>query len=94
MAHVWQIHNTRMGITWTTDGLVSQVLNTIGGSAYDYQPGRAYGDYNLEQQAAIVEDWYTQSYTPVSTGPGVWQEAVESPLYYYIERNIRVGDPG
>ncbi len=82
MTHVWQLHNTRMGLTWITDALVSQVLNSLGDSAYTYQPGSAYGDYNLEQQAKIVEDWFAGGMDP------------NSMLYRYIEGNIRLGNPG
>jgi hypothetical protein len=98
MTHVWQVHNTRMGLSWITDALVSQTFNSLLGDAYDYDAGKSFGDYNLEQQGDIVADWYAAGWvpnpSPTPGSPWIWVEAVTSPLYTYIEGNIRVGNPG
>ena len=50
------------------------------GNAYTYVAGRPWSGYNVEQQASIVEDWFT------------FGESATSPLYPYITNNVRKGD--
>ena len=57
MTHVWQYYHGYWVI------LRSFWANT-GGAGYDYTPGDAWDDYNVEQQAHIVEDWYKAGMQP------------------------------
>ena len=47
------------------------------GSAYDYAPGREWGEYGVEQQASIVEDWYLGG------------EREDDALYRYVRDHVR-----
>ena len=51
-------------------------------SAYAYSPGKDWTDYNCEQQAQIVEDWFARG---MSTS---------DPRYRYVRDNIRKGNAG
>ena len=75
LCHVWQGMNHVFAWSYVVDSLVNQAVR--GASAYSYTPGDLWGEYNVEQQASIVEDWY-------STGL-----RTDSPLYRYIVNNIR-----
>lgn len=70
MTHVWQYHNarTRYGV-WA-----SSVAGT-----YDFTPGKAWDDYDVEQQASIVEQWFHNGGKKTD------------PLYPYIRLVIRAG---
>ena len=49
MTHVWQYHNAR--------GRYGVWASSITGS-YSFTPGDPWNDYDVEQQASIVEQWY------------------------------------
>ena len=75
LCHVWQGVNHIFAWTYVVQSLVSQAVS--GNSAYDYKPGDLWGEYNVEQQAHIVEDWYRSGLR------------TDSPLYRYIVGNVR-----
>jgi hypothetical protein len=70
MTHVWQYHNdrTRYGV-W---------VSSVFGS-YSFTPGKPWNDYDVEQQASIVEKWYKNG------------SKTTDPLYPYIRLVIRAG---
>lgn len=74
LCHVWQGMNHLISFGYAVDSVISQA--TCGQAAYDYKPGSLWGEYNVEQQAMIVEDWYTGGLR------------TDSPLYTYITGNI------
>jgi hypothetical protein len=47
--------------------------------AYDYKPGAPWGDYNVEQQALLVQDWFRN---------GMGQD---DERFHYIADHIRKG---
>lgn len=53
MTHVWQYRND--------SGVMRSAIwaRSPFGAGYDYKLGKPWDDYNKEQQAHIVEDWYT-----------------------------------
>jgi hypothetical protein len=60
--------------------------------------GRAFTDYNIEQQAHIVEDWYVASLHRISDSLSdhqmssyTFQDNVNDPFFLYIGGNIRAG---
>jgi hypothetical protein len=59
--------------------------------AYDYSivPGRPWNTYNVEQQARIVEDWFSSN--PNNKKAGYQSE--DDYRYSYIVNNIRLGEP-
>jgi hypothetical protein len=62
LTHVWQGQHSWMPGAYQLKSLWSQgcALVTTGdrGGAYRYKSGEAWEAYNVEQQAAIVEDWF------------------------------------
>lgn len=78
LTHVWQAYHGR----WVfTNSLASQACAWVttgdSGNAYNYESGLEWNDYNVEQQACIVEDWFTG---------GMPKDVV---LYEYIRDHIR-----
>lgn len=51
---------------------------------YCYQIGGTWNNYDAEQQAQIVEDWFNQR---------IGKESREDPRYHYIRENIRARNP-
>lgn len=54
--HVWQGKNSTLSLNYVFNSCINQCLR--GGAAYNYTAGSAWGSYNVEQQASIVEDWF------------------------------------
>lgn len=78
MTHVWQYHNSRSRYgVWA-----SSVFGT-----YDFTPGDPWDDYDVEQQASIVEKWYSNNAKHWSNKSLLKAD----PLYPYIRLVIRSG---
>jgi hypothetical protein len=78
LTHVWQAYNNFFKNAPLLSALCSHAwVKVVGGSAYTYTPGKPWGDYNREQQAEIVQDWYKNGMK------------TSDPLYTYIEKHIR-----
>lgn len=83
MAHVWQGQN---GVPFMSNSTYHQTLSAIAnggdvGQAYEYVAGKQWSKYNVEQQASLVEDWYTTGMSKTSK------------LYPYIRDNVQTGQP-
>ena len=83
LTHVWQGQH---GVRFMSNSAYHQALSAIhnGGStggAYNYQPGKQWSQYNVEQQASIVEDWFQGGMKKTD------------PMYPYIRYNVRPGKP-
>jgi hypothetical protein len=61
-AHVWQGKNSVFALSYVFGSAYSQCAASLGGGttsgAYGYTAGLPWGNYNPEQQASIIEDWY------------------------------------
>ena len=69
-----------MDIAFLADALATRICEATGGHPYEYGPaGPAFGDFNIEQQAQIVQDWFALGMDP------------SSPYFRYIDGNIRRG---
>jgi hypothetical protein len=83
LTHVWQGHHSQFAWEYMINSLVAQghAILTEGNRnrAYDYKPGEPWDDYNVEQQASIVEDWFRN---------GMRQD---DELFAYITNHIRAG---
>jgi hypothetical protein len=80
LTHTWQIHHTNMDLSWLADALATQVCYSLTREGYDPGPaGPPFSDFNLEQQATIVERWFAAGME------------VNHQYYRYIEQNIRIG---
>lgn len=62
LTHTWQIHHSSFMPGLICEGIVNQVKHEIEGAEGGvYSPGdgkRGWSEYNLEQQATIVDRWY------------------------------------
>lgn len=85
LAHVWQgQHGVPLG--YVLNSAFHQTITglTNGGDvapAYSYSTGLKWSQYNCEQQASIVEDWYTAG------------KSTTNSRYVYIVTNVRPGNP-
>ncbi len=81
--HVWQGKNSVFALSYVFGSAYSQCAAALGGAttggAYNYTAGSAWGSYNPEQQASIVEDWYAAG------------EHGSGPLWPYIRDFVRQG---
>jgi len=82
LTHVWQGQHL---VPFMLNSAAHQSLSIInnGGNvaarndAYSYTLGRPWGQYNVEQQASIVDDWFSRG------------RRTTDPAYRYIRDNIR-----
>ncbi len=80
LTHAWQIENHPSGAAWVADALVTQLGHSLSGEGYEPGPaGPPWEEFNLEQQATIVERWFTAG------------RRHTDPYYRYIEGNVRLG---
>jgi hypothetical protein len=73
LAHVWQGHNSNFAWGYTLNSLFSQM---VCDNAYKYRLGDEWQNYNVEQQASIVEDWYKRG------------RSKSDPAFRYIRDNV------
>jgi hypothetical protein len=61
-AHVWQGKNNTLALSYVYASALHQCKGIIGGgsrnAAYNATPGAAWGSYNPEQQASLIEKWF------------------------------------
>lgn len=85
LVHVWQGHRHLFAWDYVLSSLWYQCKCGVAGeSAYTYTPGKQWSEYNPEQQASIVEDWFVAT-------QGVMNLTLGTDLLPYIETNIRPG---
>jgi hypothetical protein len=59
LGHVWQIHHSSFLPGLICDGILNQVQYEMGKDVYNPGDGeKNWSEYNLEQQATIVDRWY------------------------------------
>ncbi len=93
LTHVWQGHHS----TWAWSVQGSSIYHQIrhGDGAYDYSKSsyKDWDDYNPEQQAQIVEDWFRAASLEANDGKSVngadGLMGEDDPRYGYIVLNIR-----
>jgi hypothetical protein len=83
LVHVWQGEHARLKWTFMIESGWHQFKNDkLGGpDPYEYDPDKLetskWNDYNVEQQASIVEHWYEKG------------KSLDDPRYRFIVENIR-----
>ena len=83
-----------MDIAFLADALATRLCEATGSNPYVYGPaGPPYSDFNIEQQAQIVEDWFAGN-DPVTKQQNRPQMDESSPYFRYIEDNVRRGEYG
>lgn len=85
LTHVWQIHHKKFVPGWVCEGLILQAGNYIS-SAYDYTSDGAlpWADFNIEQQAAIVDNWFGGTRVQNQV-----RENSDDPYFRYIRDDLR-----
>jgi uncharacterized protein with LGFP repeats len=92
LVHACQIQHTKMDLALLADAFASKVCEATGSNPYTYGPaGPVYSDFNLEQQAQIVSDWFAGSVPSGSNQTSISKDT-SSPYFRYINDNIRTGD--
>ena len=91
LVHVWQLHNSPdPQFFWR----LWKKLIDAKSNDYDYGDltGVAWPDLGIEEQAAVVDNWYIGADT---FGGGVVRPPMDpsSPLYRFITDNLRTGQP-
>lgn len=104
LTHVWQIKHRQITSMIVCEGIVTQTNKQVGQSVYQYgPPTTAWGDFNLEAQGAIVDQWFGG--IAVVNAPLRYENWVSAPLppppvrplpendpyFGYIANNIRKG---
>ncbi|MDT4898152.1 MAG: hypothetical protein QOH25_3229 [Acidobacteriota bacterium] len=86
LTHVWQGHHSAFSWHYMVNSMLSQgraiIFHGDRNKAYEFTAGKAWDDYNVEQQANIVESWFAAGMQ------------TDSDLYVYITENIRAGRSG
>lgn len=91
LTHVWQGQHL---VPFMLNSAAHQSLSAInnGGdvnAAYSYVVGKPWGQYNVEQQASIVQHWFIPANLCYESGPcGGGMKTTDS-RYRYIRDNIR-----
>lgn len=101
LTHAWQIAHSDFIPGLMCRGIVDQ-LGTLGGdmSVYAYGPPTSgWGDFNLEQQASVIDEWYAGSAMPPPSPsrqrpqrayPPMVEDDV-NPYWRYVRDNLRAG---
>jgi hypothetical protein len=89
LTHAWQIAHNSYVPGFVCSGIVNQANYVFGDNVYAYGPaGPDWSSFNLEQQGAIVNEWFGGEQTNnIQMDPA-------SPYYRYITGNILTGSAG
>ena len=92
LTHAWQIKNTNWSLSLMASALASKICEVGGGDPYNFgtDATKPFGDFNLEQQAHIVDAWFASC--AIDNNENIIDNIL-SPWYHFIEGNIRVGQP-
>lgn len=86
LTHVWQGHHSTFSWHYMVDSMLAQgraiIFHGDRNKAYDFEAGKEWDSYNVEQQANIVESWFARGMD------------TNSELYAYIDKHIRAGRSG
>ena len=83
LTHVWQGYHSGLGWEYMVQSMIAQghAILTKGdrNRAYDYKPGQPWDSYNVEQQALLVQHWFSNGMR------------TDDARYTYIANHIRAG---
>jgi hypothetical protein len=79
LGHVWQGYNSAFTWWYVFNSIYYQIA--CGSGAYEATPGGQWAQYGAEQQAMLIEDWYTGG------------EPTSGQLYSYMDCNVWPGKP-
>ena len=90
LTHAWQIAHSRFLPGLFCQGFVNQTNNTVVEDVYRYgPPGPDWSAFNLEQQAAIVDQWFGGN--AVAAVPNRQPHDTRDPYFRYIAGNVQAG---
>jgi len=92
LTHAWQIQHASLADGYIPGLLCQGIYNqaVTGRAAYQYgPPGPAWSTFNLEAQAAIVDQWFAGNTTKQPAPP----MDTAGPYYGYMRNNIQAGNP-
>ena len=91
LTHAWQIAHNNWIPGFVCSGIVNQANYILGDDVYAYGPaGPAWASFNLEQQGAIVDQWFGGAGNSAKFGAA----SKDNPYYSYISGNILTGSGG
>ena len=79
LGHVWQGYNSAFTWWYVFNSIYYQI--ECGSGAYEASPGGQWAQYGAEQQAMLIQDWYTGG------------EQASGQLYSYMNCNVWPGKP-
>jgi hypothetical protein len=89
LTHAWQIAHRAFTAGLICDGIVVQARYQLGTDVYAYgAAGPPYSSFNIESQAAIVDQWFGGNGRNV---PGRTAMNDKDPYFPYVANNIRMG---
>jgi hypothetical protein len=90
LTHAWQLAYASFLPGLVCEGIVNQANNTVGQSVYQYgPPGPVWSNFNLEQQGAIVDQWFGG--TPTVVVPNRIAKDPNDPYFVYVRDNVKAG---
>ena len=92
LTHAWQIAHNSFIPGFVCSGIVNQTNFLLGDDVYAYgAAGPPWSSFNLEQQGAIVDQWFGGNQRQNGEGP---MNTNVNPYYKYISGNILTGSGG
>ncbi len=90
LTHAWQYQHKRT-LSRLCDIIGTRLDEVLYGqnAVYHYTPGLSWDDYNMEQQANIVGDWYSVKFNNFWTDTASTKSDTENERY--IHENILMG---
>lgn len=90
LTHAWQIEHSTFVPGLVCNAAVDAANKQVSGNVYQYgPPGPAWSSFGVEQQGAIVDQWFAGISTPVV--PYRKPHDSGDPYFIYIRDNIRKG---
>lgn len=89
LAHVWQMHHHKFKPGLICEGILNQSRYTLGEDVYTPETGQDWENYNLEQQATLIDLWYAgymkkKNENRVFRIPGIEGCSMDHPFYQYV----------
>jgi hypothetical protein len=98
LVHAWQFKHLGTDIAYVIDGILVRLQEAREGHEKTYDPGiigKPWHEYNMEEQATIVEKWFSQYYNPNGSPTDDYglasPAAIADKRFRYIAQNIRTG---
>eukprot|EP00877_Chromochloris_zofingiensis_P001670 jgi/Chrzof1/11503/UNPLg00435.t1 len=92
LVHAWQLFHSPTRVELLAEVLATKLCEAGGGYPYSYgAAGPPFGDFNMEQQASIVEDWWAGRHSQTRQLGEIPPKDLNSPYFRYVNGNIRIG---